>query len=107
MSQLEDSFDFEGMMVGHEAFNQLTRKIADVLPQLCVKRFLILGAGKCTLCETCTAIEGTPCVYPDKAYSALECYGIYVSGMLEANGIAYNNGENTVSYAGIVFYDER
>ena len=106
VSQLEDSFDFEGMMEGHDKFNALTRRIFNEAKSLKVSEYLLLGAGKCTICEKCAALDKEPCRNPDRAYSALECYGVYVAGMLNKNGMPYNNGEATVSYAGIVLYNE-
>ena len=101
--QLEDSFDFEGMMEAHADFAKRTTFLAGAL---CGKgRYILLGAGKCQICEECTALNDKPCVHPDKAYSALECYGIYVAKLLEKNGMKYNNGEATVSYVGLIYFD--
>lgn len=50
IGKLADSFDFEGMLASNEAFNKIAHKIQDDLQKETL-RFLVLGAGTCTLCK--------------------------------------------------------
>lgn len=96
---LEDEFDYEGMMAAKqrhdEAFIKLSKKLReeykDVLP---------LGAGNCQLCETCSYPE--PCVAPDEATGSMEGLGMLVKDVCEACGLPYYYGKNTLTYVSCI-----
>lgn len=98
--QLEDPFDFEGMMAGEEvaknAFTELQRSFGANNDEL-----LFLSVGGCTLCETCTYPDA-PCRLPDLAVPSVESIGILVSELCTLSGIPYYNGEGTITYTGCV-----
>ena len=102
---LEDSFDFEGMMDAKVNHDEMTYKIAEkIRKEPGYESALILGAGCCTLCETCAVVSDTPCPNPEKALSSLEAHGINVSKIEEVANMKYINGENTVTYFSGAFY---
>lgn len=100
--QLEDSFDFEGMMKAVEIHERVFR---DVLNQVKSEnpavRILPLNAGVCMFCENCTYPE-RDCLYPDHALASIEAYGIDVTALVTSCGIPYNNGQASVSYVGMI-----
>jgi len=98
--QLEDSFDFEGMMEGQKEHDRRIRELAEFLK---VKGdYLILGAGPCPQCAECGAVKRTPCPRPGEAISSVEAHCIDVMKTVTNAGLKYNNGEATVSYIGMV-----
>lgn len=105
VSQLEDSFDFEGMQDASLRHDKVFRDVIDAFkthfPGLTI---LPLGVGGCTLCKKCTYTENLPCVQPEKALSSVEAYGIDVNNLLTGAGLKYNNGVATVSYVGLVLF---
>ncbi len=60
--QLEDSFDWEGMKSGNNDFQsrvlQLKKGIRKTDPDF---QFIALGAGGCTICDSCAYKEQLPC----------------------------------------------
>lgn len=101
---IEDSFDFEGMMeVGH-AHCMLSQRIRQALTDKLPGHLHLTGGG-CHLCERCAKQDDIPCRFPDMALSSLEGYGIDVYRTSKATGLKYINGENTVTYFGIVLFD--
>lgn len=102
--QMEDSFDFEGMMRASDIHEKVFR---DVLNQIrrdkLLDPFLPLNAGICKFCEHCTYPD-RDCLYPEEAVASLEAYGIDVNALVTACGIPYNNGVASVSYVGAVFF---
>lgn len=98
--QLEDSFDWEGMMDGErvikEAFTELKRLNS---PE--DDRLLFLAVGGCTLCEVCTYPDEA-CRLPDLAMPSVESLGILVSELCTLSGIPYYNGADTITYTGAV-----
>ncbi|MFZ7133942.1 MAG: DUF2284 domain-containing protein [Eubacteriales bacterium] len=65
----------------------------------------IMGAGACTLCETCTALEEKPCRFPDKTQYSMEGSGIDVVSMSMNKQMTYNAGQGKVGYFTLVLYN--
>lgn len=104
VGELEDSYDFEGMMAAGAAHNDLAQRLTDRLAALPFAQTLHLGAGGCRVCPVCAKRTGEPCRHPDRAMASLETYGVAVSELAEACGMKYINGQNTVTYFGGFFY---
>ena len=99
---LEDSFDFEGMVEGQKQTRQVLRSITDAL-RSSGEIFLALGCEGCNLCEKCTYPDA-PCRFPEKAVVSVEACGINVVELAKKIGVKYNNGANTVTYFCIVLW---
>ena len=97
---LEDSFDYEGMVQAKEAHNRLTAEMHGQFG----KTNPVYGAGSCKVCKNCAYPE--PCRFPEKTYLAVEAVGINVTELSRAGGIRYNNGPNTVTYFSMILFDE-
>lgn len=106
VGELEDSYDFEGMMEAGAQHTALVQKMWDVTDEMNYKNLLHLGAGGCHLCPVCGKISGTPCAHPKRAMSSLEAHGINVSKLAEQAGMKYINGQNTVTYFGVILLGE-
>jgi predicted metal-binding protein len=105
--ELENSFDIEGMEKSHADFFKLIQAIQDSVPRTHqIEDYMILGAGACPICEKCSYLQGDACLFPDKAVASVEAHGIDVKRLLEDNGLSYVNGANTVSYVGLLLFNE-
>ena len=99
---LEDSFDYEGMIRGNELHTLLTIEFGNRLGD----DFPIYGAGSCPLCKdengknSCAFPD--PCRFPEKKLGSIEAAGINVTELSRAANIAYNNGPNTVTYFSMI-----
>lgn len=100
--ELEDSFDFEGMMDAAAEHSRLSQRIRSLLETGHTGRVLHLTSGGCGLCPSCAKTEGLPCRFPDRALPSMEGYGIDVYNSSRATSLKYINGQNTVTYFGIV-----
>jgi predicted metal-binding protein len=103
-SNLDDSFDYEGMMRAKDCHDKLTAGMHACFG----KTNPVYGAGGCNLCrelagETCAYPD--PCRFPDKTYSSIEAAGIDVTQLSRAGGLRYNNGENTITYFSMVLFN--
>ena len=104
---LEDSFDYEGMVAAgarHAAVSLALERALRALPA-CPR--LHLSAGGCKVCEACAKREALPCRHPELALPSLEAYGVDVYHTAEHAGLPYSNGQNTVTYFGMVLLRER
>lgn len=106
VSELEDSYDFEGMTEAKKRFVPLSQSMRKVFADAGIVKVLHLGAGGCGICSICAKRIGDPCRYPEKAMPGLEAYGINVSRLASAADMKYINGQNTVTYFGAVLFTD-
>lgn len=114
ISELEDSYDFEGMETAGKNHNKITVTVIEGVEELLgpratpleanTKKPLVMGAGACHVCVRCTKGDNLPCAFPHRAIPSLEVYGIAVSELAAASGMKYINGENTVTFFGGVLF---
>ena len=76
---LEDSFDYEGMMYGHKEFKKVCDRLADLVKGK-LSDFLLLSNEGCIRCNKCT-YPYEPCRFPDKLFPSVEGFGIMVSSL--------------------------
>jgi len=105
VAELEDSFDVEGMTAGGERHTQVCQSIHRALPSG-LGSFLHLAGGGCRLCEKCAKQDNLPCRHPEEALPSLSAYGVDVCNTTRASNMKYINGQNTVTYFGMVLFKE-
>lgn len=109
IGQLADSFDFEGMSEARRVFSHVSQRIhQEIVPaiQRGCGRALHLACGGCDLCGACAKMTGEPCRRPDDALPPMEGYGFNVSATAASTALKYINGQDTVTYFGIVLFSE-
>ena len=104
VSQIEDSFDIEGMMEAGENHVRLSQRLQTSVRPLLPDNFLHLTCGGCRLCQSCAKAEGKPCRMPDKALPSLEGYCVDVYNTTKDTPLKYINGQNTVTYFGAILF---
>ncbi len=65
----------------------------------------LVGASGCALCTPCAAAKGEPCRFPDRRYSCMSAYCIFVRKLAEKCGIEYDCGEGLLAFFGIYVFD--
>ena len=66
----------------------------------------ILGAGPCTVCKRCTALDDEPCRFPEKVEYSMEGSGIDVVRLSRQKEMTYNAGRGRIAYFSLVVYNE-
>jgi predicted metal-binding protein len=96
VTQLEDSFDWDGIQhnaVSHgESFRKLWDELLIPFPGL-----LAMGSGHCRQCEACTYPD-KPCRFPDRQTASMESCGLLVSKVCSDNKLPYYYGPGTIAY---------
>ena len=105
ISRMENSTDTEELNAATEKLSDTSQKLQLCFRTLFRKPFLHL-AGSCHLCRKCAKIADQPCRFPDKMLPAMSAYGIDVCGTCASTSLRYMNGENTVTFFGMVLFDE-
>ena len=106
INEIEDSFDIEGMFEAGKDHARVSVRIEENLRQMKDGEYLHLSCGGCHVCEICAKKTDEPCRYPDKALASLEGYGIDVYNTTKDTPLKYINGQNTVTYFGMVLFKE-
>jgi len=104
--EIEDSYDIEGMFAAGANHAQVSQKMQKAVKPLLAGEFLHLTCGGCHLCETCAKRSDEPCRFPEKALPSLEGYGIDVYNTTKDTPLKYINGQNTVTYFGMILFSE-
>lgn len=99
-SNLEDSFDLEGMDSARDKHIVIEKGAWEKLKGYKTES---LTVGSCPLCEKCTYPDA-PCRFPDIAKPSVEAVGIDVTQLAKTCNIRYYNGENTVTYFSVIFF---
>ena len=104
VTELEDEFDWDGMM---KAQNRHQEHFHLFLEKLCAfnPEFLPLGTGCCMICKTCSYPDA-PCRFPQKRISSMEACGMVVSEVCRQNRLKYYYGPNTIAYVACVLVEE-
>lgn len=100
---IEDSFDFDGMMAAKNAHETVSRDAAAFFKTLVHTDLLILTGDGCSRCPECTYPDA-PCRFPGEVYPPVESYGIEVYRLAQTVGINYVSGENMVTYFSCIMY---
>lgn len=107
IGKLEDSFDIEGMTEAARSHARVSQRIHAAVAPLVAEGCLHLSCGGCNLCESCARIENQPCRFPDRALMPMEGAGVDVYNTVKDTDLKYINGQNTVTYFGMVLFEEK
>lgn len=105
ISPIKDNYDTDGINAAGEKLSEVSQKLQLYLRTSFNKPFLHLG-GSCHLCPECTKVSNEPCRYPDKMLPSLSAYGIDVCKTCEGTSLMYVNGENTITYFGMILFNK-
>ncbi|MDR1185028.1 MAG: DUF2284 domain-containing protein [Coriobacteriales bacterium] len=93
---MEDPFDYASIERGSaehkRRFDDLAKRVS-----LSKRDILLLGAGTCTLCETCT-YPSAPCRYPERAFPSMEAAGLVVYDVCALTDMPCHHGPNTIAF---------
>ena len=103
IADIEDSFDIEGMQEAGKKHVHVGQRLEAFL-MLQLDKHLHLSCGGCRVCERCARQDGLPCRDPERAMPSMEGYGIDVYNTCKPTALKYINGQNTVTYFGIVLF---
>jgi len=105
VTHLEDSFDWENMQLGGRNLCQLMVDTKGFAEALGMEDYRIFGNGGCHGCEDCSYPD-VPCHYPDLLFTPIEACGINVMLLANEAGFKYINGQNTVTFFGMILFNE-
>ena len=84
----------------HEA---ITNTVRELFRQQGVEPY-ILSTEACAVCDRCAILDGQPCRLPDRMHPCVESHGINLLPLLEQLGVAFQYGENVVTWFSLLFF---
>lgn len=96
VGKMEDEFDFESIETAAALHKTRFFTLTGVLRPSFAALFP-LGAGRCTLCRSCTYPDA-PCRFPDRMTPSMEAAGLLVSDVCKVCGVPYYSGKNTTTF---------
>ena len=104
ITEVSDIANIEETLATRTPHEAITRQVHEMMKQQ-TSASMVLSTEACAHCEKCTYPDA-PCRFPEKLFPALEGFGIFVNELVDLAGIPYKAGENTVSYFGMLCYNE-
>ncbi len=99
---VDDPLDSGETKPAKAAHNRLTREFIDRagMPGM------MIGASGCNLCDPCAIVEGKPCRFPDKRFSCMSAYCIFVRELADQCGMDYDCGPGVVALFSMFCFGE-
>ena len=93
----------EKLLLGKTKHNEAMFRLIAKLREAGHEGFLI-GASGCSLCKPCRMALGEPCAYPERRYSCMSAYCIYVRKLAEDCGLKYDFENGILPYFGMFVF---
>ena len=103
--EVADIADMEETLATRPAHEALTEQVAQLLRDQGEKPY-ILSTEACTICQRCAILHGQPCRFPEKMHPCVESHGINILSLLDKLGLAFQYGENVVTWFSLMFYND-
>lgn len=102
--EISDYSDAAAIKHAKAFHNNASLSLADKLRKAGVPGFVV-GASGCTLCDPCAIVDGKPCRFPDKMYSCMSAYCIFVKKLCDRCGLDYDCGPGLLGFFGLYVCD--
>jgi predicted metal-binding protein len=105
ITEVNDISDINETLATRPGHEQVTNQVRDLMRRLGVDPY-ILSTEACAECERCAYLDGQPCRLPERMHPCVESHGINILGLLEEQGLAFQYGENVVTWFSLLFYND-
>ena len=105
ITEVSDIADIEETLATRPAHEDITNQVGRLLRSQGVEPY-ILSTEACTLCQRCAYLDGEPCRYPEKMHPCVESHGINLLAVLDQLGLAFQYGENVVTWFSLLFFND-
>jgi len=103
ITEVADIANLEETLSTRRGHEEITDQVAEILRQLGAAPF-VLSTESCALCPRCAILDGQPCRHPQRMHPCVESQGINVVPVLEENGLAFQYGQNVVTWISMLLY---
>lgn len=105
ITEVNDISDIHETLSTRGDHEKLTNQIRDLFREQGIVPY-ILSTEACAVCSRCAIEDGLPCRLPGKMHPCVESHGINILGLLDTRGLAFQYGENVVTWFSLLFYND-
>ena len=105
ITEVSDISDINETLATRPEHEKITNQVADLMLRQGVEPY-ILSTEACAVCERCAILDGLPCRMPERMHPCVVSHGINILGLLEEQGLAFQYGENVVTWFSLLFYND-
>lgn len=103
ITEVTDISDINETLTTRADHEALTNQVRDLMRQQGIEPY-VLSTEACAQCERCAILDGEPCRMPERMHPCVESHGINLLGVIEDLGLAFQYGENVVTWFSLLFY---
>ena len=97
---ITDYRDAQAIKAAKQSHNQGMLRVIEQMKQAGYSG-VMAGASSCTLCERCAILDGEPCRDPERQFSCLSAYCVYVKKLAEACDMEYTCTDGRLAFFGL------
>ncbi|MCD7754841.1 MAG: DUF2284 domain-containing protein [Firmicutes bacterium] len=105
ITEVSDIADTVESLATRPAHERVTNQVRDLMRAQGVEPY-VLSTEACAICPRCAILDGQSCRFPDKMHPCVESHGINLLPLLEGLGLAFQYGENVVTWFSLLFYSD-
>ena len=103
ITEVGDISDINETLATRPEHEAITNQVRDLMRQQGIDPY-ILSTEACAECDRCATLDGLPCRLPHRMHPCVESHGISILGLLEDRGLAFQYGENVVTWFSLLFF---
>lgn len=105
ITEVADISDIQETLATRGEHEAITNEVRELFRQQGVEPY-ILSTEACAECERCAWLDGQPCRFPERMHPCVESHGINILGLLDDQGLAFQYGENVVTWFSLLFFED-
>ena len=105
ITEVSDISNLQETLETRPAHEKLTNQVRDLMREQGVQPY-ILSTEACAVCERCAILDGLPCRLPGRMHPCVESHGINLLAVLDDQGLAFQYGENVVTWFSLLFFND-
>ena len=103
VTEVNDITDINETLATRPEHEAITNQVRDVFRENGIRPY-ILSTEACAICDRCAILAGQPCRHPDRMHPCVESQGINILPLIEELGVAFQYGENVVTWFSLLLY---
>lgn len=104
ITEVADISDINETLATRPEHENITNQVRELMREQGIEAY-VLSTEACTVCQRCAILDGLPCRMPERMHPCVESHGINILGLLEDQGLAFQYGENVVTWFSLLFYN--
>lgn len=106
VTEVPDIADMEATLATRSGHEAITDQVQELLSAQGAEPY-VLSTEACAICGRCAILDKQPCRFPEKMHPCVESHGIVLSQTAEKYGLAFQYGNNVVTWFSLLFFNEK